>query len=182
MKRRRVGAGTAALALALGFGLGACGESNTPEAYDTLTEQNFLETCTNFYFDNTDDTLTITTATVSDEAVEPPDEATCKCMYTVFTGPTGEGDGTDGGMPINETVAKAANWTGPNFTDLNADLKSNPEDAWDNLPQDPFKDGIDACQASGGASSGSTTTTAAGGDSSTSTTVGTDQSTTTTAG
>jgi hypothetical protein len=180
MKRRRVGAGTAALALALGFGLGACAQGNTPEEYNTLTQQNFLETCPNFYFDNTDDSLTITGNTVTDEAVDPPNENTCQCMYEVFTGPSGEGDGTDGGMPINQAAAEAANLSGPNFTDLNADLKDDPQGAWDGLPAQ-FKDGIAACQASGGESS--TTSTTAGADGTTTTTAaGTDGSTSTTAG
>ncbi len=183
MKRRRVGAGTAAVALALGIGLGACAQGNTPDEYNTLTEQNFLETCTNFYFNNTDDSLSITENTVQED-VQAPNEEVCRCSYAVFTGPNG--DGTEGGMPINEAAAETIGWTGPNFTDLNADLKSNPQEAWDALPQDPFKDGLTDCAEGGGGSTttttaedGSTTTTAAG-----SATDGTDadESTTTTAG
>ncbi len=73
-------------------------------------------------------------------------------------------------MPINSTVAKTpeyAGYTGPNFTTLNADLKSNPDDAWNSLP-DSFKTAINACGSSGGGS-GTTTTTAGG---STTTTAG----------
>jgi hypothetical protein len=165
----------AVAALALGLGLGACAQGNTPDAYGTLTQQNFLESCTNFYFDNTDDTLAITDNTVTDDAVNPPDQQTCQCMYDLFTGPNPEGDGTEGGMPINETVAKTVGWTGPNFTDLNSDLKNDPQKAWDSLPEDPWKNGITACADSGGRSSGQ------GDDSpTTSTTVATDGSTTTT--
>jgi len=160
----------AVAALALGLGLGACAESNTPDAYGTLTQQNFLETCTNYYFDNTDDSLAITDNTVKAD-VQAPDQKTCQCMYEVFSGPDATGDGTDGGMPINADVAKAAGWTGPNFTDLNAELKSDPQKAWDNLPDDPFKNGIENCRATGGesstgsgASASSTTTTTATGD------------------
>lgn len=165
----------AVVALALGLGLGACSQSNTPDTYGTLTQQNFLEVCTNFYFDNTDDDLTITDNTVTDDAVNPPDQATCQCMYELFSGPVADGDGTEGGMPINASVAKAAGWTGPNFTDLNAELKNDPQQAWDSLPEDPFKNGITACQESGGRSGDSSTTS-----STTSTTVATDESTTTT--
>lgn len=171
--RGRVGAGVIGGALVLGLTLGACSQSNTPDAYDTLTEQNFLETCTNFYFDNTDDSLSITDNTVTDDTVvEPWSQESCECQYRVFAGPTGKGDGTDGGMPINASVAKSAGWNGPNFTDLNADLKNDPQKAWDELPQE-FKDGIAACQRDGGSSSGSTSS------STTSTTVATDESTTT---
>jgi hypothetical protein len=161
----------AVVALALGLGLGACSQNNTPDTYGTLTRQNFLESCTNFYFDNTDDTLAITSNTVKAD-VQAPDQNTCECMYVLFSGPQADGDGTEGGMPINATVAKAAGWTGPNFTDLNAELKTDPQKAWDSLPDDPFKNGITACGESGGESSGSSTTT--------STTVATGGSTTTT--
>ena len=171
------------MALALGMGLGACAQGNTPDEYNTLTRQNFLETCTNFYFNNTDDSLSITENTVQED-VQAPSEEVCRCQYEVFTGPSGEGDGTEGGMPINETAAETIGWTGQNFTDLNADLKSNPEDAWNALPEDPFKAGLNAC-ADGG---GSTTATTAGGGSTTTTAAGTtdetgaDETTTTTAG
>lgn len=172
-----MGAGAACVVLALGFALGACSQSNTPDEYNDITEQSFLETCTNYYFNSTDDDLTITENTVK-ENVTAPNEDVCRCMYSVYTGPNG--DGTEGGMPINETAAKAVGWTGPNFTDFNADLKSDPQGAWDGLPADPFKDGIAACEQSGGRSSSATTTTA--GDGTTTTTAATDETTTTTAG
>lgn len=171
------------MALALGMGLGACAQGNTPDEYNTLTEQNFLETCTNLYFNNTDDSLSITENTVQED-VQAPSEEVCRCQYEVFTGPSGEGDGTEGGMPINETAAETIGWTGQNFTDLNADLKSNPQEAWDALAAE-FKDGITACAEGGGSTTtttdgdGSTTTTAAG---STTDETGADETTTTTAG
>ncbi len=164
----------AVVALALGLGLGACAQNNTPDSYGTLTQQNFLESCTNFYFDNTDNTLAITSNTVKAD-VQAPDQSTCQCMYDLFSGPQADGNGTDGGMPINASVAKANNIDGQNFTDLNAQLKTDPQKAWDNLDQS-YKDGINACQQSGGKSSGSSTS------STTSTTVATDGSTTTTTG
>jgi hypothetical protein len=183
MKRRRVGAGTAAVALALGISLGACAQGNTPDEYNTLTQQNFLETCTNFYFDNTDDSLAITENTVEAD-IEAPDQNVCQCRYEVFTGPSGQGDGTEGGMPINEAAAETIGWTGPNFTDLNSDLKSNPEDAWNTLPEE-FKTGLDDCGDGGG----STTTTTSGDATTTTTAAGSttdetdaDSTTTTTAG
>ena len=159
----------AVVALALGLGLGACAQNNTPDTYGTLTQQNFLESCTNFYFDNTNDTLAITGNTVKAD-VQAPDQPTCQCMYELFSGPQADGDGTEGGMPINSSVAKAAGWTGPNFTDLNAQLKTDPQKAWDNLPDDPFKNGINACRDSGGKSSGQ------GGNATTSTTAATSES------
>lgn len=169
--KRRAGVGAAGLALLLGLTLGACAQSNTPDEYNTLTQQNFLESCTNFYFDNTNDTLAITSNTVSDKAQSPPNQSQCQCMYDVFTGPNG--DGTDGGMPINETAAKAqAGYTGPNFTTLNADLKTDPQGAWDDLP-DEFKNPILACGQGGGGSSGTTTTTSGGGSTTTTATEGT---------
>jgi hypothetical protein len=162
----------AVVALALGLGLGACSQNNTPDSYGTLTQQNFLESCTNYYFDNTDDTLAITDNTVKAD-VQAPDQNTCQCMYELFSGPQADGDGTDGGMPINASVAKANGIEGPNFTDLNAQLKTDPDKAWNELPPS-YKDGINACGESGGESSGSSTT------STTSTTVAADGSTTTT--
>lgn len=164
----------AVVALALGLGLGACSQNNTPDTYGTLTRQNFLESCTNYYFDNTNDTLAITGNTVKAD-VQAPDQSTCQCMYELFSGPQADGDGTDGGMPINASVAKANGIEGPNFTDLNAQLKTDPDKAWNDLPQS-YKDGINACSESGGESNGQSTS------STTSTTVATDGSTTTTAG
>ena len=62
----------------------------------------------------------------------------------MYAGPNNDGNGA---MPINDTVAKEAQWagyTGPNFTDLNAELKTDPTKAWDSVPQD-IKDEVDAC-------------------------------------
>ena len=167
----------AVAALALGLGLGACAESNTPDAYGTLTQQNFLETCTNFYFDNTNDTLAITDNTITDASVEPPTQDTCQCMYEVFTGQAGtdengdQGNGIPDGMPINADVAKANGIDGPNFTDLNSDLKNDPQKAWDDLP-DQYKTALDDCTKPGGTDSTSTTTTSAPAGDTTTTTAG----------
>lgn len=136
--------------------LGACSQSNTPDAYNTLTQQNFLESCTNYYFDNTDDSLSKTDNTVKAD-VTAADQNQCQCAYDVFVQK----------MPINDTVAKESQWagyTGPNFTGLNAELKSDPSKAWDGLPEDT-KTAVNACIQGNGTSSSTTPTTAGGGDS-----------------
>lgn len=153
-------AGVIGLAAVLGLALGGCSQTNTPDAYNTLTQQNFLESCTNYYFNNTDDTLAITGNTVKAD-VTAPNQGQCQCAYDVFVQ----------NMPINKTAAaepQYANYTGPNFTDLNAELKTDPQKAWDSVPQD-IKDKANAC-VSGSGSGDTTTTTAAGGDASTTTT------------
>ena len=113
--------------MVLGLGLGACSQSNTPDEYNTLTQQNFLETCTNYYFDNTDDSLSITENTVKAD-VTAPTQSQCECAYDVYAGPENDGNGA---MPINETVAKeepsGRATTGPNFTDLNAGTEDRPD-------------------------------------------------------
>ena len=152
-----------ALAMVLGLGLGACAQKNTPDQYNTLTQQNFLETCTNYYFDSTDDTLSITQNTVKAD-VTAPNQSQCQCAYEVYAGPNNDGNGA---MPINATVAKEAQWadySGPNFTDLNAQLKTDPSKAWDSVPED-IKSKVDSCI---GQTSGTTSTTT-GGDSTTTT-------------
>ena len=161
MLRRRVTAGAIGVAAVLGLALGACATDNTPEAYDTLTEQNFLEGCTNYYFDNTDDSLSRTDNTVEPD-VTAPDQSTCECMYRVFAGPNG--------IPINSDAAPEG-YTGPNFTDLNSDLKDDPQ-AWDSLPAE-LRDRVDAC-GEGGSSTSSTTSppSTTGGDGTTTTTAG----------
>lgn len=162
MTKRRLGGGVVAAAVVLGLGLGACSPGNTPDEYNTLTQQNFLEACTNFYFENTDDTLAITDQTVTDAAQDPPDQSTCQCMYDVFATQ----------MPINSAAADTIpDYAGPNFTDLNADLKSDAESAWADLPQE-YKDQLDECRQDGGSGSGGDDTT---------TTTAADESTTTTA-
>ena len=161
VNRRRASAGVFALAMVLGLGLGACAQKNTPDQYNTLTQQNFWETCTNYYYDNTDDSLSKTNNTVKAD-VTAPNESQCQCAYTVFAGPNNDGTGA---MPINATVAKESQWAnyqGPNFTDLNAQLKTDPSKAWDSVPQD-IKDKVNAC-ISGSGAGGSTTSTTAGGD------------------
>jgi hypothetical protein len=158
---RRVSAGAIGLAALLGLTLGGCKQDNTPNEYNTLTNQNFLETCTNYYFDNTNDTLAITSNTVKAD-VTPPTQDQCQCQYEVYVN----------NMPINKTAAKEsqyANYTGPNFTDLNAQLKTDPQKGWDSVPQD-LKDQVNACTSTGGSGGSTTTTTSSVGDASTTTT------------
>jgi hypothetical protein len=152
MTRRRVTTAAIGLAAVLGLGLGACAQDNTPTEYNTLTQQNFLEGCTNHYFDNTDDTIDITGNTIAAD-VTAPDEGTCRCMYDVFVNT----------MSIDD------------FTTFNKDLKEDPQKAWDGLSQD-VKDDLDAC------SSGTTGTTVAGGTTDTTAPAGAGDSTTTSSG
>ena len=162
---RRATAGVIGLAVLAALALGGCSQSNTPTEYNTLTRQNFLETCTNYYFDNTDDTLAITSNTVKAD-ITAPDENTCQCMYEVFSGPNGDGVG---GMPINSETAKTIpNYTGPNFTDLNSELKADPQKAWDGVPED-VKSQIDDCNATKGGTSSSTSTSTTAAQSTTTT-------------
>jgi hypothetical protein len=115
--------------------LGACAQSNTPTEYNDLTQQNFLETCTNLYFENTDDTLEITSDTVvADETGASP--SICQCSYEVFVD----------NMSIED------------FTTLNNDLKEDPEGTWAALPQN-VQDGLADCNEDGGSTSPSTTST-----------------------
>jgi hypothetical protein len=157
---RRVKAGVVGLVALSALTLGACSQANTPEEYNTLTQQNFLESCTNYYFDNTDDTLARTDNTVKAD-VTAPDQGQCQCAYDVFVQK----------MPINETAAKDAQWagyTGPNFTGLNSQLKTDPTKGWDSVPDD-IKSDVAACIQGNGNSSSSTSTTTGGGDSTTTT-------------
>jgi hypothetical protein len=121
--------------------LGACAQSNTPTGYNELTNQNFLETCTNLYYENIDGTIVPSepTGDTVDADATGAEPAQCQCAYEVFTGPQGNGEG---GMTIED------------FTELNNDLKDDPN-TWSTLPQN-IKDGIDAC-GEGGSSTTSTT-------------------------
>ena len=140
-RRLRVGVLVAVVAL---LGLAGCAQDNTPDAYDTLTQQNFLELCTNTYFDNTDDTLSQTSNTIA-PGVQALNTTQCQCQYDVFVKE----------MPINKSAAPAG-YTGPNFTDLNAKLKSDPTEAWATVPES-IKTALTAC-ASGSSASSATTT------------------------
>jgi hypothetical protein len=150
--KRRIGAGVVGLALVATLGLTGCNEDNTPKAYDTLTQQNFLELCTNLYFNSSDDTLAATSNTVKADVTAPTQEE-CQCQYDVFVNQ----------VPINDNDTSKPGYNGPNFTDLNAQLKSDPATAWATLPAS-VTDAVTACvkgNGSGADSSTSSTTTPA---------------------
>ena len=118
------------------LGLSGCNQDNTPKEYGTVTEQNFLELCTNLYYDNTDDTLAVTDKTIAADVNAPtPDQ--CKCQYDVYVAQ----------MPISD------------FTTLNSKLKENPEDAWNSVPTS-ITDALKACMTSSSAPDSTTTTVA----------------------
>jgi hypothetical protein len=147
MLGRRVGAGVVGLALALIIGLSGCSQGNTPTEYNTLTQQNFVELCTNYLYTSSGEITTInaSTAATLDTALKAtettiaPDvkgssESSCLCMYSVFVDQ----------MPISD------------FTTLNSDLKSDPEKTWNGVSSE-IKDSLTKC-ATG--TTASTTTTA----------------------
>ena len=150
MSGRRIGA-VLAVAVAV-IGLAGCAQDNTPDAYDTLTQQNFLELCTNRYYDNTDNTLALTTNTIKAD-VTALDPTQCQCQYEVFVDQ----------MPINKAAAPAG-YTGPNFTDLNSQLKSDPETAWATVPESitaALRDCVSAGSSTSSTSAPAPTTSAA---------------------
>jgi hypothetical protein len=112
MAARRLAGVFVAVALVGMLGLTGCNQDNTPKEYGTLTQQNFLELCTNRYYDNTDDTLAQTDRTIAADVTTPTNDQ-CQCQYDVFSSQ----------MPIAD------------FTTLNGELKSNPEEAWATVPE-----------------------------------------------
>jgi hypothetical protein len=140
-----------AMALVAVVGLSGCSQGNTPTEYGTVTEQNFLQLCTNRYYDNTDDTLAVTDRTIAADVNSPtPDQ--CKCQYDVYVAQ----------MPINKEAASRSeysDYSGPNFTDLNSELKEDQEKAWSSVPES-IKTDLRSC-VEGPSVADSTTTTAA---------------------
>ena len=150
MLGRRVGAGLGALALTLMIGLSGSNQDNTPKAYNTLTEQNFVELCTNHLYDSTGDltdsatgdtTPTLdpalkSTGTTIKSGIDALSESACLCQYQVFVNKMSIAD----------------------FTSLNSDLKSDPEKAWDGVSSE-IKDAVTKCAT--GTSASTTTTSAA---------------------
>lgn len=149
MLGRRVGAGMGVLALVLMIGLGGCNEDNTPKEYNTLTQQNFVELCTNYLYTSTgeitatetanaatlDSALEATKTTIKSD-VQGTSQSDCLCMYSVYVNKMSIAD----------------------FTTLNSDLKSDPEKAWNGVSSD-IKDAVSKC-ASGSNDTATTTTTA----------------------
>jgi hypothetical protein len=148
MLGRRVGAGVVALALVAMIGLSGCNQDNTPKEYNTLTQQNFVELCTNYLYTSSGEITAINASSAStlDTALKPTgttiksdvkgtSQSDCLCMYAVFVDKMSIAD----------------------FTTLNGDLKSDPEKAWNGVSSD-IKDAVNKCAAGAAAS---TTTTAA---------------------
>ena len=156
MLGRRVGAGLGVLALLLMIGLSGCSTSNTPTEYNTLTQQNFVELCTNNLYTSTgtitaidassastlDPSLSSTNSTIKSD-VQATSQSNCLCMYSVFVDQMSIAD----------------------FTSLNSDLKSDPEGTWNAVPSG-IKDAVNNCAAGTPASTtttvGSPSTTTAG--------------------
>lgn len=146
MLGRRVGAGLGVFALLLMIGLSGCNNDNTPDEYNTLTQQNFVELCTNNLYSSTgtitaidatsastlDPALSSTNSTIKSD-VQASSESSCLCMYAVFVDQMSIAD----------------------FTTLNSNLKSDPEGAWNGVSPD-IKGAVNNC-ASGTTASTSTT-------------------------
>ena len=161
-RRLRVGVLVAVVAL---LGLAGCAQDNTPDAYDTLTQQNFLELCTNTYWTLKGDIAPSegSTSTTSSITVDPkvldqtnstikadvtaPTTSQCVCQYNVF---------------VNQVSYNKSNlvnnYNGPYFVDLNASLKTDPEKAWNTVPEG-VRNALQACVT--GASTSTTSTTVA---------------------
>lgn len=150
MQRRRT-ATTAGVALVLGLTLAACGQSNTPSAYEPIVEGNFLEACTNRDYTLTDDTLAITDATLAPDVTGGSDEQ-CRCQYQVFVDM----------VPYNSDDTSQPGYEGPTFTELDDALRNDddPAAAFDRLPED-VRDALSSCPLPDRPTgSGSDTTTA----------------------
>lgn len=133
--QRRVGVAVTGTALVLGLGLMGCAPSNTPTAYtEPVVEQNFLEGCMNRYINLTNDTLAITNDTIS-TMVTGGTEDQCRCQFQVFVEQ----------VPFNSSDTTVAGYLGPNFTDLNNDLRGdNGGEAFNALPSG-VQDDLKAC-------------------------------------
>jgi hypothetical protein len=149
MMGRRMRAGVAVVAVLLAISLTGCKQDNTPKEYNSLTQQNFVELCTNHLYNSSNDTIVQTNSTIKAN-VDAPNNNVCQCQYLVFVNM----------VPVNKNDTSKPNYSGPNFTDLNAALKSNPDAAWATVPQS-VQDAVTQCSTSGGSSQGSTTSTTA---------------------
>ena len=146
MTARRLAGSFAALVMVAAFGLTGCKPDNTPKAYGILTQQNFLELCTNMYVTNTNDSLSITSSSIAAN-IDAPTENQCQCQYDVFVSQ----------VPINSKDTSKPGYDGPNITDLNASLKKDPQKAWDSLPAS-VTDALSGCMNTGGGQAPVTTT------------------------
>jgi hypothetical protein len=114
--------------------LSACSPpSNTPDAYDDVTEANFVEGCTGIV-------TTGTAADASTSSVAPgASEDVCRCQYNWFVQ----------NMPFDQQAAEDAG-DGPdalNFKELNQQLQDDPT----SMPQDVQDSLRSACLDGGGA-------------------------------
>lgn len=145
--QRRTGAKMAAMAAVVALGLTACAPSNTPDSYDAVVEQNFLEGCLNRYVNLVDDTLAVTNDTLSPD-VAGGSQPQCECQFSVF----------ENQVPYNSDDTSKPGYVGPTFVDLNNSLEGdNPGEAFNTLPAD-VQDDLKACAQSGPATGGSGTT------------------------
>ena len=112
--RRRAPLVVAGFALLLLVATG-CHQDNTPQFYNSLTKDNFVQGCIG---GSTGTTLA--------------SSSLCDCMYTVVTGMV-----PASGADEKANTKKYGNYNGPNFQQINSQVKSNPnkvpsdvQDAW----------------------------------------------------
>ncbi len=101
--RRRAPMLVAGFALLLLVATG-CHQDNTPQFYNSLTKDNFVQGCIG---GSTGTTLA--------------SSSLCDCMYTVVTGMV-----PASGADEKANAKKYSGYTGPNFQQLNSQVKSNP--------------------------------------------------------
>ena len=139
---------------------GACNQSNTPTAYNDVTQKNFLAGCTGNTSDNAEPGNT------SNAGNQPPttlaSTGACQCAYNwiVLNIPYNDSNKS---TPITvEGIGSqtfTSSYDGKTFESINNDLTDNPDD----MPQ-TVKDGLaDACRAEGWPQASTTTTEGSGG-------------------
>jgi len=137
--QRRTGVTMAAGAAVLALGLSACAPSNTPTSYSQpVVEKNFLQSCLNRYVNLVNDTLAVTSDTLS-TGVVGGSQSQCECQFNVFVTQ----------VPFNSSDTTVSGYSGPNFIDLNESLQGdNPGEAFNALPASVQSD-INACAQTG---------------------------------
>ena len=134
---RRVGGLVAGFALLLLVATG-CHQDNTPQYYNSLTKDNFVQGCIG---GSTGTTLATSSL--------------CSCMYGVVTSMVPASSADEKANP-----KKYEGYTGPNFQQLNSLVKSNPQKVPSQL-QDAWAkqcDGYQGTTTTAGSSGGPTTT------------------------
>jgi len=132
--RRRVPAVVAGVALLVLVASG-CHQDNTPQFYNSLTKDNFVQGCVG---GSTGTTLA--------------SSSLCQCLYTVVTGMVPASGADEKANP-----KKYSGYSGPNFQQLNSLVKSNPS----KVPTDLQNAWADQCASEG--YQGTTSTTSTGG-------------------